>query len=127
MKCNNCSTENKDDAKFCCNCGCKLATSIFPDFIERMASVPKFPIFSSGKLIITPTQLIFHPYSVNLGNTRDKIYEIKNIVGYEKGLLTYLYLYLSNGDKLTFTVYGRDEIISELEERRKYIMQNHNL
>lgn len=69
MKCNNCSTENKDDAKFCCNCGCKLATSIFPDFIERMASVPKFPIFSSGKLIITPTQLIFRPYSINFGIT----------------------------------------------------------
>lgn len=92
-----------------------------------MASVANFPIFTSGKLIITPTQLIFRPYSINFGDTRDKFYEIKNIVGYEKGPLTYLYLYLSNGNKLTFTVYGRDEIISELEERRRYIMQNQQL
>lgn len=122
MICPNCKTKNQDSAKYCCSCGKELITE-FPNFIEHKANFNSGIISIGGKILITPTQLIFRAHSLNFGNLEDKIFEIRNFIGYKKGLLTFLTIFFSDGKKIKLTVWGKDEIINQLENRRR-VLQN---
>ena len=129
MICPNCNTENLEHAKFCHNCGTPLssirtgsarpAQSSFPDFIEYKANFNDGMNSIGGKIIITPTQLIFRAHSFNFGDLSERVFEIKDIIGYKKGFLTFLYISFRNGPDIKLTVWGKDEIINQLEARRK--------
>lgn len=139
MICPNCNTENPDQANFCRNCGTALSSvrpastrqeqttsesvrpsrSAFPDFIEHKANFNVGMNSIGGKIIITPTQLIFRAHSFNFGDLSDRVFEIKDIVGYKKGFLTFLYISFCNRPDIKLTVWGKDEIINQLEARRR--------
>lgn len=71
-----------------------------------------------GKIIITPTLLIFHPHKINFGDLSDRIFEINQISGYEKSILTFMYISFLNGSRIKLTVWNKSEIIEQLEARR---------
>lgn len=71
-----------------------------------------------GKLIITPTQLIFKAHSLNFGDLSDRVFNITDICGYEKGILTFMYIRFKDGRKIKLTVWDKQGIINELEARR---------
>lgn len=121
MKCKNCGVENTNDAKFCRGCGQQITT--FPEFVEHKANFNTGLNSIGGKIIITPTQLIFRAHAFNFGNKGDRIYEIKEIIGYKKGFFSFLYISFSNGETIKLTVWGKDNIINQLEERRKFLNQ----
>lgn len=78
----------------------------------------------SGKIIITATQLIFKAYFYNLGDRRDRVFEICDIVGYKKGILTQLYISFADGNTIKLAVWSKQRIINELEARRQYLIQH---
>ena len=118
MICPNCNTENQCNAKFCRSCGKELIPA-FPEFIEHKANFNTGINSIGGKIIITPTQLIFRAHSFNIGNLEDRIFEIKDIIGYKKGFLSFLTISFSDGKNIKLTVWGKDEIINQLENRRR--------
>lgn len=129
MICPNCKTENPDNANYCRNCGTALSQAksesarptspTFPNFIEHKANFNVGMNSIGGKIIITPTQLIFRAHSFNFGDLSDRVFEIKDIVGYKKGFLTFLYISFCNRPDIKLTVWGKDEIINQLEARRR--------
>lgn len=90
----------------------------FPEVIEYKANFNDGMLAIGGKIIITPSQLIFRAHKVNIGDLRDRIYEIGQITGYEKGMLTYLYISFQNGERIKLNVWSKTEIIEQLEARR---------
>ncbi len=72
-----------------------------------------------GKIIITPELLVFRPHALNFGDMSDRVFQIKDIVGYNKGFLTRFSVKLSNGMSIKFAVWQKQRIIDALEERRK--------
>ncbi len=99
-----------------------MANHSFPEFIEHKANFNTGWNSIGGKLIITPTQLIFRAHAFNFGDKSDRIFEIKDIVGYKKGFLTFLYISFRDGNTIKLTVWGKDELIRQLEERRQALV-----
>lgn len=100
-----------------------MPTAQFPSSIEYKANFNEGLNSIGGKIIITPTQLIFHPHSINFGNLQDRVYEIAQILGYEKGILTFMHISFVNGERIKLTVWNKTEIIEQLEARRKNLAQ----
>lgn len=75
-----------------------------------------------GKIIITATQLIFKAHSINFGDLSDRVFEIRNIVGYKKGFLSFMYISFVDGNIIKLTVWDKKRIIDELEARRQYLI-----
>ena len=121
--CPHCGASMNEGDVFCQSCGQVLRPS-FPDFIEYKANFNSGLNSIGGKIIITPTQLIFRAHAINLGNLNDRIFEIKDITGYKKGTLTFLYISFLNGKDIKLTVWNKDEIIDQLEERRRTLICN---
>lgn len=90
----------------------------FPDSIEYNANLNEGINSIVGKIIITPTQLIFHPHKINFGDISDRIFEISQISGYEKGILSFMYISFINRSRIKLTVWNKSEIIEQLESRR---------
>lgn len=95
----------------------------FPEKIEYKANFNEGLLSIGGKIIITPTQLIFHAHKFNIGDFTDRIFEISHISGYEKGMLTFLYISFNNGNRIKLTVWNKSEIIEQLEKRRTALLQ----
>ena len=95
----------------------------FPEKIEYKANFNEGLLSIGGKIIITPTQLIFHAHKFNIGDLTDRIFEISHISGYEKGMLTFLYISFNNGNRIKLTVWNKSEIIEQLEKRRTALLQ----
>lgn len=93
-------------------------TNSFPNSIEYNANFNEGINSIGGKIIITPTQLIFHPHKINFGDLSDRVFEIGQISGYEKGILSFMYISFLNGSKIKLTVWSKSEIIEQLEARR---------
>lgn len=91
---------------------------IFPQEITYSANFNEGLNSIGGKLIITPLQFIFHPHKINFGDLSDRIFNICDIVGYEKGILSFMYIKLKDGRKIKLTVWDKQGIINELEARR---------
>ena len=96
----------------------QITTNKFPDKLEYKANFNEGINSIGGKIIITPTQLIFHPHSINLGDLRDRVFEISQISGYEKGMLSFMHILFLDGSRIKLTVWSKSEIISQLEARR---------
>lgn len=96
----------------------------FPNSIEYHANFNEGIISLGGKIIITPTQLIFHPHKINFGDLSNRVFEINQIAGYEKGMLTFLYISFLNGSRITLNVWSKSEIIEQLEARRMALINN---
>lgn len=97
-------------------------SQIFPQSIEYNANFNEGLNSIGGKIIITPTQLIFHAHKLNIGDLRDRVFDISRIVGYEKGILTFMYVKFDDGSKIKLTVWSKDEIINQLEARRTSLL-----
>ena len=95
----------------------------FPEKIEYKANFNEGLLSIGGKIIITPTQLIFHAHNFNIGDLNDRIFEICHISGYEKGMFTFLYISFNNGNRIKLTVWNKTEIIEQLEARRTALLQ----
>lgn len=75
-----------------------------------------------GKIVITATQLIFRAHGFNFGDLRDRVFEIRDIVSYKKGFLTFMYISFSDGKTIKLTVWDKQRVINELEIRRKSLI-----
>ena len=92
--------------------------SQFPDMVIYVGSLYDCLNPIGGKIHITPTRIIFKPNSLNFGNPQERSFEIGQIAGYEKGILSFLNIYFRNGEKVRFATWKKTEIINELEKRR---------
>ena len=101
----------------------KLPQCNFPERIEFMANFNEGLNSIGGKIIITPTQLIFHPHCVNFGDLNDCVFEICQISGYEKGILSFMYISFLDGSRIKLTVWKKSEIIAQLEARRTSLIK----
>lgn len=92
----------------------------FPEQITFMANFNE-PSGNSlgGKLIITPQLLVFRPHSVNFGDLSDRVFDIRNITGYKKGFLTFLHIYFNDRPAICLSVWKKQQIIDELENRKR--------
>jgi len=95
----------------------------FPNSIEYRANFNEGINSIGGKIIITPTQLIFHPHSLNFGDLSDRVFEISQISGYEKGILSFMYISFLSGSRIKLTVWSKSEIIKQLEARRTSLLK----
>lgn len=91
----------------------------FPAEITFAANFNESSNSLGGKLIITPQLLVFRPHSLNLGDLSDRIFDIRNITGYKKGFMTFLYIYFNNGQAISLSVWKKQQIIDELENRKR--------
>lgn len=91
---------------------------LFPPEVTFKANFNEGINSIGGKLIITPTQLIFKAHSLNFGDLSDRVYNIADICSYEKGILTFMYILFKDGRKIKLTVWDKQGIINELEARR---------
>ena len=98
-----------------------VASSPFPEILQFKANLNEGMLSTGGNLVITPTQLIFRPHAINVGNRNHRVYEISEIVGYKKGMLTFMDILFRNGLTIKLTVWNKQKIIDELEARRKYL------
>lgn len=94
----------------------------FPNSIEYKANFNEGINSIGGKIIITPTQLIFHPHKISFGDLSDRVFEISQISGYEKGLLSFMYISFLDGSRIKLTVWKKSEIIAHLESRRMNLL-----
>lgn len=93
-------------------------SALFPPEVTFKANFNEGINSIGGKLIITPTQLIFKAHSLNFGDLSDRVFNIADICGYEKGILTFMYIRFKDGRKIKLTVWDKQGIINELEARR---------
>lgn len=100
----------------------QMTANKFPDKLEYKANFNEGINSIGGKIFITPTQLIFHPHSINFGDLSDRVFEISHISGYEKGILSFMYIIFLDGSRIKLTVWNKSEIISQLEARRTSIL-----
>ncbi len=91
----------------------------FPAEITFAANFNETSNSLGGKLIITPQLLVFRPHSLNIGDLSDRIFDIRNITGYKKGFMTFLFIYFNNGQTISLSVWKKQQIIDELEIRRQ--------
>lgn len=105
------------------SCSTPATTNSFPNSIVYNASLNEGVNSIGGKIIITPTQMIFHPHKLNFGDLRDRVYEISQISGYEKSFLTFMNIYFLNGTRITLVVWNKSEIIKQLEDRRASLIR----
>ena len=90
--------------------------------IEYKANFDKGLNSIGGKIIITATQLIFRAHDFNFGDLRDRVYEIRDIVAYKKGILPFIYISFSDGKTIKLTVWHKQRIMDELEARRQSLI-----
>lgn len=94
------------------------SSASFPPSIEFKANFNEGLNSIGGKIILTPTQLIFKAHMINFGDLSDRVFQIQDISGYEKGMLSFLFINFKNGNRIKLTVWHKDRIIHELEARR---------
>lgn len=73
-----------------------------------------------GTLFIYDYIAVFKPHSINFGDLRERVIPISDIVGYKKGLLTSLHIYLKGGKDIKLAVWEKNKIINAFEMRRQF-------
>ena len=104
----------------------QVVSSNFPDAIEFKANFNEGLNSIGEKIVITPTQLIFKAHAFNIGDLTDRVFDICQISGYEKGLLSFMYISFLDGSRIKLTVWKKSEIIAHLESRRSSLINNKN-
>lgn len=96
----------------------------FPPEISYSASLREGFNTLAGKIIIYPDKFVFKPESIfNTGNLSPREWRIMDINGYTKGMFAFLDVKMKDGKKIHLSVYGKKTIITELEARRKYWLE----
>lgn len=80
-----------------------------------------------GKMHITRDKVLFDPHAFNFGPLGTRYIHIADVAGYNKGFMTWLYIYLKDGQKLKFAVWKKDAIIHAIETRRAKLFQDAGL
>lgn len=80
-----------------------------------------------GKMHITKDKVLFEPHALNFGTTATRFIHIADVAGYNKGFMTWFYIYLKDGQKLKFAVWKKDAIIQAIESRRAKLFQEAGL
>lgn len=104
----------------------KGVSKSFPDSIEFKANFNEGLNSIGGKIVITPTQLIFKAHAFNIGDLTDRVFDISQISGYEKGLLSFMYISFLDGSRIKLAVWRKSEIIAHLESRRSSLINIKN-
>lgn len=81
----------------------------------------EIPNYQGGKLIITNTQFIFNPHMLNFGNSNPRHYNIEDIIGFDKEILTGLTIFLTDNRCVKLATWSKDKIIRLLTERKKLL------
>ena len=100
----------------------KNISNAFPESAGYKANFNEGLNSIGGKIVITPSQLIFKAHAFNFGDMTDRVFEISQISGYEKGMLSFLYISFVNGSRIKLTVWSKSEIIEQLEARRASLL-----
>lgn len=96
----------------------------FPSEISFAASLREGIKTYGGKLKIYPDKFIFEPHAFNFGgNLSNRQWEITDIIGYSKGLLTLLDFKMNNHKTIHLAINKKRSIINELEARRKFWLE----
>ncbi len=80
-----------------------------------------------GFLWINKDEVLFSPHSFNFGDLRDRYIRIQDVAGYSKGFLTNFSIWTMNGKEMKLVVWKKDEIIREIERRRRFYYTNAGL
>ncbi len=80
-----------------------------------------------GHLWITKDEVVFKPHRFNFGNLAKKYIRIQDVAGYTKGLLTFFSIWTKDGSEMSLVVWNKNEIIQEVEKRRKDYYQSRGL
>lgn len=80
-----------------------------------------------GKILILPDRFVFKAHSLNVGNVSDRTFLIRDITGYKKGILTFLYVYFNNGQRIKLTIGSKQKFIDALEQRRQALFSTQGL
>ena len=97
----------------------KISPTMTMPTIEFRANFGKGLTSIGGKIVITPTQLIFRAHGLNIGDLRDRVYEIRDIASYKKRFLTFMDISFSDGETIRLAVGHKQRVIDELETRRE--------
>lgn len=136
--CPECGKQLNGTEKFCTGCGNVInkwteplgeqnqQNSIFPDEIKYRGSFLSGIINSMGGwFTITPTQLIFRPDKFNFGNKKDRVFDIKQIIGYNDCWFpAWFKINFVNGTSITVGFNKKNPVIQQLEARRTNILVN---
>lgn len=71
-----------------------------------------------GHLWITEHEVVFKPHRLNFGPLGKRYIKIEDVIGYTKGMLTYMSIFTKDGFEMVLAVWSKDEIINEIEKRR---------
>lgn len=99
----------------------------FPPEISYGANLKEgMLLWLGGKLIIYPDKFSFVPHSFNFagGNLSAREWRIIDIAGYVKGMFRYFDIKMKDGTKIKLASNGKKKIIKQLEERRKFWLEN---
>ena len=97
----------------------KISPTMTMPTIEFKANFKEGLNSTGGKIIITATQLIFRAHRFNMGDLRDRVFEIRDIVSYKKRFLTFMDISFSDGETIRLAVGNKQRVIDELETRRE--------
>ena len=84
-------------------------------------------ISQGGHLRITGDRIYFKPHAINQGPLEERYIEIKDVVGYKKGKLTFMSIFTADNKEMELAVWKKDEIISEIEKRRAAVFSQQGL
>ena len=71
-----------------------------------------------GHLWITEYEVVFKPHKLNFGPLGKRYIKIQDVIGYQKGMMTYMSIFTNDGYEMVLAVWSKDEIINEIEKRR---------
>lgn len=80
-----------------------------------------------GHIWITKDEVVFKPHGLNFGPMGKRYIRIQDVIGYEKGPLTYMSIFTKSGYEMVIVVWKKDEIINEIEKRRVNYFQSQGL
>lgn len=74
--------------------------------------------YQGGHLWITDQEIYFQPHKFNIGDLSKRYVKIQDIIGYDKGALTYLTIKTRKGN-IELAVWKKDEIINAIEQKKR--------
>lgn len=83
--------------------------------------------YVTGRLRMEEERAVFKAKFMLIGDGSEIIIPVADIAGYKGGPLTFLTIYMRNGNHHKLTVYDRDGIVNALEKRRKQYYQKRGM
>lgn len=132
MRCTHCGLEIAENSKFCTHCGQpvqKVSTPAFETVTFSANLYKSVSLSEGGKLYIDSDLVTFKPHALNINLFRpeQRVIAIKDIIGYKKGWLTNMDIYVAGREPYRIQVFNKDHIISIIEERRSAYYTSHGL